>query len=121
MTSPTPHEDSLLALAFSIRANPGAYAVLLGAGVSAPSGIVTAWGIVEDLIGRVADLVGQDRPEDPATWYQQRYGEAARYENLLQKLAPSPLERQRLLREYSSLPIPGATHQIESLRVHIGP
>lgn len=108
MTSPTPHEDSLLALAFSIRANPGAYAVLLGAGVSAPSGILTAWGIVEDLIGRVANLVGQDRPEDPATWYQQRYGEAARYENLLQKLAPSPLERQRLLREYFEPADPGS-------------
>ncbi|MFJ5862448.1 SIR2 family protein [Pseudarthrobacter sp. NPDC092439] len=100
MTSPAPHEDALLALAFSVRANPGGYAVLLGAGVSAPSGILTAWGIVEDLIGRIADLIGQSRPDDPAAWYEERYSEPARYENLLEKLAPSPLERQRLLREY---------------------
>ncbi len=48
MTTATLDEDTLLSLAFSLRANPGAYAVLLGAGVSAPSGILTAWGVVTD-------------------------------------------------------------------------
>lgn len=100
MTAATLDEDTLLSLAFSLRANPGAYAVLLGAGVSAPSGILTAWGVVTDLISRVAVLVGEDEPDDPAGWYEARFGEDARYENLLEKLAPSQLERQRLLREY---------------------
>lgn len=100
MTTATLHEDTLLTLAFSLHANPGAYAVLLGAGVSAPSGILTAWGVVTDLISRVAVLVGDDEPDDPAAWYEARFGEEARYENLLEKLAPSQLERQRLLREY---------------------
>jgi hypothetical protein len=98
--SPTPHDDALLTLAFSLRANPGAYAILIGAGVSAPSGIFTAWGVVTDLISRVAHQLGAPEPEDPAEWYQERFGEPARYEALLEKLAPSPLERQRLLREY---------------------
>lgn len=100
MTSPTPHEDALLTLAFSLRANPGAYAVLVGAGVSAPSGILTAWGVVKDLISRLAVLVGDEEPADHAQWYEDRYGEPARYETLLEKLAPSSLERQRLLRTY---------------------
>lgn len=100
MTSPTPQEDALLTLAFSMRANPGAYAVLVGAGVSAPSGILTAWGVVNDLISKIAFLTGEPEPADPARWYLDRYGEPARYESLLEKLAPSPLERQRLLREY---------------------
>lgn len=100
MTTTTVDEDTLLSLAFSLRANPRAYAVLLGAGVSAPSGILTAWGVVTDLISRVSVLVGEDEPADPAAWYEARFGEEARYENLLEKLAPSQLERQRLLREY---------------------
>lgn len=98
--SPTPHEDALLTLAFSLRANPGAYALLIGAGVSAPSGIFTAWGVVKDLIGRVAHQLNEPEPDDHEEWYQRRFGEPARYETLLEKLAPSPLERQRLLREY---------------------
>jgi hypothetical protein len=99
MSELTPIEDALLALAFSLRANPGAYALLLGAGVSAPSGIPTAWGVLQDLTGRVAQL-SVENPEDSVTWYETRFREPARYETLLEKLAPTPLERQRLLRDY---------------------
>lgn len=98
--SPAPHEDALLTLAFSLRANPGAYALLIGAGVSAPSGILTAWGVVTDLISRIAHQVGEPEPDDHARWYQNRFGNPARYESLLERLAPSPWERQRLLREF---------------------
>lgn len=101
MTSPTPHNDALLSLAFSLQTSPGAYAVLVGAGVSAPSGILTAWGVVVDLISKVASLEGNKLPlEDPADWYTSRFGEPARYETLLEKLAPSSTERQRLLQSY---------------------
>jgi hypothetical protein len=54
VAEPTRDDDALLALAFSLRANPGAYAVLLGAGVSAPSGIPTAWGVLVSLTSQVA-------------------------------------------------------------------
>lgn len=100
MTSPTPHEDALLALAFSLRANPSAYAVLVGAGVSAASGIPTAWGVMTDLIDRLAVLAGEDEPTDHEQWYKERYGEPLRYQSILEKIAPAPLERQRLLRAY---------------------
>lgn len=42
-------DDSLLAVAFSLHANPGSYALLIGAGVAAASGIPTAWDVLADL------------------------------------------------------------------------
>lgn len=56
MSNSTSNESDLLTLAFSLCANPGAYALLLGAGVPAPSGIPTAWGVFEDLVARTADF-----------------------------------------------------------------
>jgi SIR2-like domain len=93
-------DDALLTLAFSIKSNPGAYALLIGAGVSAGSGVKTAWGVLEDLVGRVAQLAGTDDVTEPIGWYERTYGEEPRYETLLEKLAPTQLERQRLLRDY---------------------
>jgi hypothetical protein len=55
--------------------------------------------VLEDLTSRVAQLAGAD-PEDPVQWYEAHHGEAAQYQTLLEKLAPTPLERQRLLRDY---------------------
>ncbi|MDF0512497.1 SIR2 family protein [Agromyces sp. H3Y2-19a] len=92
-------DDALLMLAFSVQANPGAYALLLGAGVSAPSGIPTAWGVLEDLTSRIAQLAGEE-PDMPVEWFETTYGVPARYETLLERLAPTPMERQRLLRGY---------------------
>lgn len=100
MTSISAADDSLLPLAFSLHANPGAYAALLGAGVSAASGIPTAWGVLQDLTARVADVSGEDPGGDSIRWYEDRFGEEARYETLLEKLAPTPLARQNLLRDY---------------------
>lgn len=128
MTDSKRQQDALLTLAFSIQANPGAYAVLLGAGVSAPSGAPTAWGILSDLTSRVA-LLSDLEPEDPIAWYESHYGESARYENLLEKLAPTPLERQRLLRSYfeptaaeleSGIKAPTAAHRAIARLVRSG-
>lgn len=57
-------------------------------------------GVVTDLISRLAALVGEDEPVDHEQWYTDRYGEPPRYEAILEKIAPAPLERQRLLRTY---------------------
>ncbi|WP_169807854.1 SIR2 family protein [Actinomadura hibisca] len=99
MTRSLRDEEALLSMAFSLHSSPGAYALLLGAGVSAPSGIPTAWGVLIDLITRLAEVQG-DSPDDPVRWYEDRYDEPPRYETLLEKLAPTPLERQRLLKDY---------------------
>ena len=99
MTDHETAESELLTLSFSLHANPGAYALLLGAGVSAPSGIPTAWGVLEDLVSRAAELSAESMP-DPIVWYQDRYGEPPTYEGVLERIAPTQIERQRVLRGY---------------------
>ena len=99
MTNPHANVDDLLPVSFSLQANPGAYALLLGAGVSAPSGIPTAWGVLEDLVERVAQVHGET-PDDGIGWYQGKFGEFPTYEGILERIAPTQIERQRLLRNY---------------------
>lgn len=99
MTAPSGDEDGLLTVAFSLHANPGAYALLLGAGVSAPSGIPTAWGVLEDLVGLLAEVAGES-PEDAIEWYESKFADAPTYEGVLERIAPTQIERQRILRSY---------------------
>lgn len=99
MADLTADESELLTVAFSLHSNPGAYALLLGAGVSAPSGIPTAWGVLEDLVTRTADLVGAT-PTDPIAWYEEQFDAYPTYEGVLERIAPTQIERQRLLRGY---------------------
>ena len=56
----------MVSLAFSIHSNRGAFAFLLGSGISSASGIPTGWGIVLDLIRKLAKLEGEDCEPDPA-------------------------------------------------------
>ena len=42
--------DPQVSLAFAIHSNPGAYAMLVGSGVSVGAGIPTGWQVVLDLI-----------------------------------------------------------------------
>jgi hypothetical protein len=55
---PGPGLDPTLALALGLSASPGAYAILLGSGTSSAAQIPTGWGVVTDLIGKVAALQG---------------------------------------------------------------
>lgn len=119
--------DSLLTLAFSVYSNPGAYAMLLGAGISAAADVPTAWGVLTDLISKTAHVLGEDvAVEDAEQWYLTHHnGDAPRYETLLERLAPTPIERQRLLRQYfegsataedddagmSNRPVPSIAHK----------
>jgi hypothetical protein len=50
--------EPIVRIALSVHSNKGAYAVLLGSGVSASAGIPTGWQIDADLISKVAQLVG---------------------------------------------------------------
>jgi len=92
--------DPTVRLALTLYANPGAYACLLGSGISFSSGIPTGWGMVLDLIARVARVLGADCGDDPAGWYRARFGEDPDYSKLLATIAPTPAERSRLLRSY---------------------
>ena len=92
--------DPIHSLAFSMQANRGVYAVLLGSGLSSAAGIPTGWQITLDLVGKLAALLGEAAEPDPEAWYRTRFGSDPDYSGLLDHLAKTSSERQQLLRPY---------------------
>ena len=92
--------DPVDSLAFSIQANPGVYALLLGSGVSRAAQIPTGWEITLDLLRKLAVASGESAGSDPERWYREKYGEDADYSGLIDRLAGTPADRQQLLRGY---------------------
>lgn len=91
-------------LATSMQAQPGVYAVLLGSGVSTGAGVPTGWGVVKELVRRVAVADTPDDDEsllsaetDPEGWWEARYTQALGYSSLLESLTPTPATRQGIL------------------------
>jgi len=96
-----------IALATSMQASPGVYAVLLGSGISSAAGIYTGRQIAEDLICQVAKSQGidlNDQGTTPTEWWSQVGRTSLRYEDILEELAPTPASRQALLRAYFDPP-----------------
>lgn len=92
--------EPLLSLAFSMHGNKGVYAVLLGSGISRAARIPTGWEIVLELIRKCAHLQDEDCGPAPEQWYEQKYGKAPDYAELLAMLGKTSSERQLLLRGY---------------------
>ena len=92
--------DPIDSLAFSIQANPGVYALLLGSGVSKAAQVPTGWEITLDLIRKLAVASAESAEPDPELWYRKKYGEAPDYSKLINGLAKTQAERQQLLRLY---------------------
>ena len=94
--------DERMSMTFSVRNNPGRYALLLGSGVSTEAEIPTGWAVVNELVERVAAADGTsiDKDVDPVEWYEQTYEEPATYENLISGLAKTQTERRKLLEEF---------------------
>lgn len=92
--------DQLTSLSFSIHANKGVYALLLGSGVSRAAGIPTGWEIVLDLISKLALIENEDCEPDPAIWYSDKFDEEPDYSKLLSQITHSPAERNQLLKGY---------------------
>ncbi len=112
--------DPMVSLAFAVYSNKGAYALLLGSGISRASGIPTGWEVVLDLIRKVAKLEGEDCEPDPADWFRKKHGTEPDYSKLLDGIAKTPAERQQLLRGYfepteeergQGLKLPSAAHK----------
>lgn len=94
----------MLSLAFSLNTAPGAYAVLLGAGVSVASGVPSAWRVLHDLIEQIGaakkiDLTGFD-DDGRLAWFRNEFGVEPTYEHLLEHLAPTQMARQEILKGY---------------------
>jgi hypothetical protein len=92
--------DPIDSLAFSIHANPGVYAVLVGSGISRSAKIPTGWEITLELVRKWAAVIGEDCGENPAEWYQTKTGKEPDYSEILDGLAKSPAARQQLLKTY---------------------
>ena len=92
--------DPIHTLAFSIQANPGIYAVLLGSGVSRASKIPTGWEITLELVRKLARLSGEDCDSNPVEWHLQKFGCEPDYSKMLDEVARTPAERQQLLHRY---------------------
>ncbi|WP_154019927.1 SIR2 family protein [Halococcus sediminicola] len=92
--------DNEMALTFSVRNNPGVYALLLGSGISTEAGVPTGWGVVKDLIRKLAEIEGEEIETDPEEWYQDTYNQEPEYDDLIEQVAPSKPDRQSLLEKY---------------------
>ena len=87
-------------LAFSIHANPGVYAVLIGSGVSRAAKIPTGWEVTLDLIRKLAEIHGETCEPGLEDWYLKKFEKEPSYSDLLNELARTQTERQQLLRPY---------------------
>lgn len=92
--------DPIHSLAFSVQANPGVYAVLLGSGISRSAQIPTGWEITLDLVRKLSVVCGEACEPTPEQWYWNKFGREPDYSELLDALAKTPAERQQLLRSY---------------------
>ncbi|MGD7708322.1 SIR2 family protein [Microlunatus sp. Y2014] len=94
----------LAMLATSMQAQPGVYALLLGSGVSTSAGVPTGWGVVAELVRRLAAVEDpasiEDAASDPEKWWHDHHGEHLGYSSLLEALAPTPATRQGLLADF---------------------
>ncbi len=107
VVTPTAGIDPRIALATSVHASPGVYAVLVGSGMSTAAGVLTGWGVVLDLIRKIAAAEGVDLAEaqrEPNEWFTETYGRDPRYDELVSTLACTDLARQALLGRYFDPP-----------------
>lgn len=94
-------EDRILNLAVALYHAKGAYALLLGSGVSRSANIPTGWEIVVDLIHQLAALHGEEcTPGGEEAWYRQKFGTEPTYDQLLAHMTSSKTDRARILAGY---------------------
>jgi hypothetical protein len=90
-----------VSLPFSVSRSKGAYALLLGSGMSRSAQIMTGWDITRDLIRQVALLRGQTiNINEAEAWYWERFELPPDYSDLLKTLARRPADRNAILRRY---------------------
>lgn len=92
--------DPILKIAFSLYNSPGAYALLLGSGVSRAAGILTGWELALNLVRKIAALESAGTIEDPEAWYRATYDKDIDYSHVLSMLTNTSTERMALLQPY---------------------
>lgn len=92
-------DEKLMSLSFSVEANKGVYALLLGSGVSYSASIPTGWGVLKELCRRIMLLNGAEE-QDEIKWYEDKFGKAPLYDEVIGMLAKTSSERSGLLKEF---------------------
>lgn len=90
--------ERLTTLAFSLYSNKGAYALLLGSGVSRSAHIPTGWEVENYLIEQLAISEGENVGSDAHSWFKEKYGKDATYSVLMKHPVTTPTERVPLLK-----------------------
>jgi SIR2-like domain len=108
--------DPIVSLAVAIAESPGAYAFLLGAGVSRDAGVPTGGEVLKFALNDLYRLNHPDtRPPDEETlaaWATETgYGQLT-YSEILEHLGPDPEGRRAYLAKYFEGRDPGETHRL---------
>jgi SIR2-like domain len=93
--------DAVLRLAVAVYHGKGAYALLLGSGVSKSANIPTGWEIVLDLIRQLA-AAREDQCErgQEVDWYSRTFNASPTYDALLNQVTSFKAERAQVLSNY---------------------
>lgn len=91
--------NPVTSLAVNMFGEPGRHALLLGAGISQPAAVPTAYGVVTALTQRVARAEGEN-PDHPVEWFLNKFGAKPNYSDLIKQLAPGTAESRDLLRRF---------------------
>lgn len=92
--------EKLTTLAFSMYSNKGAYALLLGSGISRSAHIPSGWEVEEKLIQKLGASQGVTESEDWHKWYKDNYQQPASYSSLLGEIVKTPTERVQLMKSF---------------------
>ena len=92
--------ERLTTLAFSMYTNKGAYAILLGAGISRSAHIPSGWEVENKLIEQLAATQDVTNVKDWHQWYKDKYGQSSGYSSLLEALVRTPTERVQLMKSF---------------------
>jgi len=80
--------------------NKGAYALLLGSGISRSAHIPTGWDVETRLIEQLAVSSREVIKTDAHQWFKDKYGKEASYSFLLEELVNTPTERVQLMKPF---------------------
>lgn len=88
--------DPVTRVAIAMDARPGAFALLLGSGISTAAGIPTGWDVVKELARQVMAASG-DSVDDPVAWFTARHGVEPTYSALVAELGLTEAVRQSVV------------------------
>lgn len=92
--------NQITTASYSVFTNKGAFALLLGSGISSAAGIPTGWAIALKLIEQIARNNNESPLPTADQWYRNYFGVEPDYSDILAKLTISPEERLNLLRPF---------------------